>query len=194
MLTYWIGLQTLILDSSFKPVALIPVQAAVARIAAMLVGNYSGRVQVVAVDETRRFRSALLDLPAPLIIATSVFVKPEHLQIGKVVRPALFARDNYTCQYCGLIAETTRVRKQLTIDHVRPARLFKSRAEATSWENCVTACHDCNNRKGGRLPSECQMAPKNPPLKPNYAELRFADQLNQTQHDYVAALARPVER
>ena len=48
-------------------------------------------------------------------------------------------RDKNTCQYCG----TT---KNLTIDHVHP----KSKGGRNTFENCVTACHACNHKKGDR--------------------------------------------
>jgi len=33
----------------------------------------------------------------------------------------------------------------------------RSRGGETAWENLVTCCHDCNNRKGNRTPEEAGM-------------------------------------
>ena len=48
-------------------------------------------------------------------------------------------RDDHTCVYCG-------TNDQLTVDHVVPV----SRGGKTSFENCVTACFTCNNKKNNR--------------------------------------------
>jgi len=72
-------------------------------------------------------------------------------------------RDNYTCQYCGAT-------KELTIDHVIPV----SRGGKSNFENCVTACKQCNLKKGGRLPSEANMYLNKKPITPTIAEFTKA--------------------
>ena len=65
----------------------------------------------------------------------------------------LFARDGYRCQYCGRHRAALRGREFLTRDHVLPA----SRGGDNSWDNVVTACSPCNNRKASHLPAEIGM-------------------------------------
>jgi 5-methylcytosine-specific restriction endonuclease McrA len=55
-------------------------------------------------------------------------------------------RDRYICSYCGS-------NKNLTIDHIIPI----SRGGKSTFENCITACKSCNNKKGDRTPSEANM-------------------------------------
>lgn len=55
-------------------------------------------------------------------------------------------RDHHMCGYCGST-------KTLTIDHVIPV----SRGGKTTFENCVTACRECNLKKKNRTPSEAHM-------------------------------------
>jgi 5-methylcytosine-specific restriction endonuclease McrA len=57
-----------------------------------------------------------------------------------VTRAELFARDNYTCVYCGQVFEPTL----LSLDHVQP----RSRGGDNSPGNTVTCCLSCNARKG----------------------------------------------
>ena len=57
---------------------------------------------------------------------------------------AIFLRDDYTCQYCGMHS------RDLTLDHVMP----KHHGGGHSWDNLVSACRSCNHRKGGRTLSE----------------------------------------
>ena len=64
-------------------------------------------------------------------------------------RMTLYARDKHLCAYCGEVFSTSR----LTIDHVLP----RSRGGKNYWANCVTACHDCNHRKGSKTPEEAKM-------------------------------------
>jgi len=68
-------------------------------------------------------------------------------------------RDGFICQYCG----TT---KDLTIDHVRP----KSFGGKSTFENCVTACKNCNNKKSNKLPSAAHMYLKRQPTAPTISE------------------------
>jgi 5-methylcytosine-specific restriction endonuclease McrA len=68
-------------------------------------------------------------------------------------------RDGFVCQYCGSQME-------LTIDHMVPV----SRGGKSTFENCVTACKDCNNRKSDKLPSEVQMYLKRKPTAPTISE------------------------
>ena len=59
---------------------------------------------------------------------------------GSISRRALFARDEWSCVYCGTSGG------RLTLDHVVP----RSRGGDSVWENVVTACAACNLRKADR--------------------------------------------
>jgi 5-methylcytosine-specific restriction endonuclease McrA len=76
----------------------------------------------------------------------------------------VFLRDAFSCQYCGDRFPTP----DLTFDHVIP----RSRGGRTTWENVVTACGQCNLRKGSRLPRECHMHPRQTPCQPSTWELQ----------------------
>jgi len=71
----------------------------------------------------------------------------------------VMVRDEFICQYCG-------TPKALTIDHVVPV----SRGGKSTFENCVTACRSCNNKKSNKLPSEVHMYLKKQPVSPTIAE------------------------
>jgi hypothetical protein len=178
---------TLTCDAAAKPVSLVPVREAVARVAASMLGDESGSVQVLAADERRRFRSQHLDLPAPLVVMWPDYVELEPFETERVSRRVLFARDGYACQYCSFVAHPGRALRDLTMDHVKPAHMFAGgRQEATTWDNVVAACPSCNHRKGGRLPIEAQMMPRCVPSRPHYVQLRFAGRLNEIQRSYVS--------
>jgi hypothetical protein len=180
---------TLALDVSAKPISLIPVKEAVSRLAADLINSRSSDstpMQVIHEDPSRRFRSQKLDIAAPVVVLfPDCYVELNDVENSKVSRRVMFARDEYSCQYCDFIATSGKAMKQLTLDHVKPARLFHNRGQATTWENVTTACQPCNIRKGGQLPRDCGMMPRNTPVKPNYVQLKFAGRVNDVQRDYI---------
>ncbi len=57
--------------------------------------------------------------------------------------PALFNRDRHMCAYCGKVYSGSK----LTRDHVQP----QSKNGPDIWENVVSACTRCNQRKADRL-------------------------------------------
>lgn len=66
--------------------------------------------------------------------------------------PAVYARDRWTCRYCG-------AQECLSIDHVIP----RCQDGDDSLENLVVACWPCNKRKGGRTPEQAGMWLRPPP-------------------------------
>lgn len=81
---------------------------------------------------------------------------------ARLSRESIFERDEYTCQYCG----GKHSADELNIDHVIP----RERGGRNTWENLVTSCIRCNERKANRLPHEAgmrlQRRPRKPPARP----------------------------
>jgi 5-methylcytosine-specific restriction endonuclease McrA len=95
-------------------------------------------------------------IPRPMVIRLVTYVNvPRDTHKRKITRRAVFARDQWTCQYCGS-------RSNLTVDHVIP----RSKGGASSWENIVASCAPCNRRKGDHLPHRVNMHPRTPPRTP----------------------------
>lgn len=78
-------------------------------------------------------------------------------------RRNLFRRDRYMCQYCGHQPGS----EQLTIDHVVP----RAQDGASSWENCVLACLECNLHKADRTPRQASMRLRKTPTQPAWNPL-----------------------
>jgi 5-methylcytosine-specific restriction endonuclease McrA len=78
-------------------------------------------------------------------------------------RHNIFKRDHWTCQYCG----NQPGGEELTIDHVLP----RSQSGASTWENCVLACVDCNKRKADRTPQQAGMKLRRAPVRPAWKPL-----------------------
>jgi len=78
-------------------------------------------------------------------------------------RRNVLARDGNVCCYCGQRFPS----QDLSIDHVMP----RSQGGRTAWKNIVTACTDCNKRKGGRTPLEASMKLLRRPVAPRITPL-----------------------
>jgi len=98
-------------------------------------------------------------IPAPEVIVLTRYDRLHAMQPSFDGR-GVFIRDSYHCQYC----KKRFPLHLLTVDHVLP----RSRGGETSWENCVSACTECNQRKADRTPKEAGM-----PLPKVPAKLRW---------------------
>lgn len=74
----------------------------------------------------------------------------------------LFARDAYTCMYCGVQHDA----HELTRDHIIPS----SKGGKDRWQNVVAACRRCNQHKSDRLLEHTEMQLLALPYRPNLAE------------------------
>ena len=104
---------------------------------------------------------SLLDLHP--IVAARGHARPHALDpTPALTNPALFARDQHLCLYCGRECP----RPQLTRDHVVPL----SKGGRDTWANVVTACFHCNSRKGNRTPQQAGMPLLAIPYRPSWVE------------------------
>ncbi len=145
----------LVLNASYEPLHLVSTRRAVL----LLLKDKAELVE--AADQI--IHAASIQLPRPLVIRLRRYIKiPRNLHLP-LTRRLIYARDQYTCQYCGGRFPPA----QLTLDHVIP----KSRGGTKTWENLVTACRRCNQRKGDRTPAEAHMYPLRAPYRPRYVAL-----------------------
>jgi len=103
---------------------------------------YKGKAEIVsATDRIIRNVTRTVEFIVPNVVRLIKFVKSIYKASNvPYSKRAIFIRDKYVCQYCGCQME----KKDCTVDHVYP----KALGGDTSWENCVTSCHTCNNLKG----------------------------------------------
>ncbi len=122
----------------------------------------SGRAEVIEEHDTLWIGTSSGKIQFPVIVRfiTGVFnAKIKNLKIGeKPSKKLLWHRDNGSCQYCGKKLKYS----ESTIDHV----IAKSKGGRNTWKNLVIACSKCNQKKGSRLPKECNMKPINTPKAP----------------------------
>jgi 5-methylcytosine-specific restriction endonuclease McrA len=134
-----------------------------------MVGNVlvlNATYEPLNVVSVKRAVVLLLKEKAQIVEATEAWVRaqsiPHRLSLP-LGRRTVLARDGYTCQYCGAQPD----KSELTLDHVVP----RSRGGRSSWENVVTACTRCNQRKGCHTPKEAGMPLRTSPRRPRYIAL-----------------------
>jgi 5-methylcytosine-specific restriction endonuclease McrA len=121
-------------------------------------------------------------LLAPAVVRLRKPVRAPRGAFVRFTRRNVYARDDFTCQYCGLRKQS----RQLSFDHVVP----RVKGGQTTWDNIVTACHACNDRKGGRTPDEAGMKLLRKPYRPHTLPVSTspgfdASDLPLTWHVYV---------
>lgn len=138
-------MDTLKLNADHRPVEIIPWRKAVE----LLVKD---KVGVVVSYNEWVVRSPSTRLKVPSV----VFLK-EYAPVPSRVpfnRRNVYTRDRFTCQYCRQRVQRGGLRvRDLTFDHVNP----ECYGGTKTWENIVTSCKECNQKKGGRTPEEADM-------------------------------------
>jgi 5-methylcytosine-specific restriction endonuclease McrA len=94
-------------------------------------------------------------LPAVVVMRYQVMSQRRSGLFHNASKRAIFVRDQFECQYCGVRVTM----KTGTRDHVIP----RSRGGADSLSNVVAACRMCNFRKDNKTPEEAKMPLRNRP-------------------------------
>ncbi len=136
----------LVLNATFEALCIVTQRRALNLI-------LQAKAEMISSSESR-FRSARADYAAPSVVRLIAYIKVPYTTRVALNRRAVFARDNYRCQYCHATAEN--------IDHVIP----RSRGGTHTWDNVVAACRACNARKEDRMLHEINMRLRRPPATP----------------------------
>ncbi|RLB12093.1 MAG: HNH endonuclease [Deltaproteobacteria bacterium] len=146
----------LILNNSFQPVHVCHARRA-------LVLVMRGKAEVVEYYENAFIHSVSRAFQLPCVVRLRIYIQPNRRTVA-LTRRNIMRRDGYRCQYCGSKAEP------LTTDHIIP----RSMGGEDSWENLVTACVRCNNKKGNRTLEAAGMTLLSKPKRPAfYSFIRF---------------------
>jgi 5-methylcytosine-specific restriction endonuclease McrA len=143
--------RTLVLSQSYEPIKVVSWQRAL-RLLTL------GKVEVLEEYEWG-VRTTTLVIKVPAVVRLLRAFR-RHKKAVKFSRANIYARDGYTCQYCSRKLPIT----ELTYDHVVP----RHHGGRTEWTNIVTACQECNLRKGARTPEQARMHLRTPPVQPRW--------------------------
>lgn len=143
----------LILNASFEPLHVVSWQRALQLL-------FQGKVEVIE-ESDKEVHTVRLTIKVPAVLRLLTYVPlAKKKQIVRFSRMNVFLRDNHICQYCG----QAFAKLHLTLDHVIPI----VQGGQTSWENIVTACKPCNQRKGGRTPAQAGLRLVQRPRQPHW--------------------------
>ncbi len=160
----------LVLNRSFLPIHITTVRRAFTMIYQGTALAVNGSYETFDFESWRRVEvdgeqgvgipDGSIRVPRVIVLRCYDRVPRRHVRYSRV---NIFARDNFTCQYCG----TRPHRSKLNLDHVIP----RSLGGRTTWENVVCSCIDCNRRKGGRTPTQARLRLHRSPTKPTWTPM-----------------------
>lgn len=130
--------RALVLNATYEPLSIVSARRAVCLL-------LQEKAEIVEAEAAAVIRSESLTIPIPAVVRLRYMVKAPRRRVAAVSRRAVFARDEYRCQYCGSRADS--------IDHIVP----RSRGGTDVWDNLAAACRPCNTRKRDRTPDEAGM-------------------------------------
>lgn len=143
----------LVLNASFEPLHVVTWQRALQLL-------FQGKVEVVEESE-KEIRTVRFTIKVPAVLRLLTYIPIKNKKhIVRFSRSNIFIRDNHTCQYCGVKFG----KSHLTLDHVIPI----VQGGKKCWENIVTACKPCNQRKGGRTPQQAHLSIIRKPRRPTW--------------------------
>jgi len=137
----------LVLNQNYEPLNVCNVRRAINLV-------LRGKAEVIE-NASHAIHSATQWFLMPSVIRLVHLIRRPRPKV-RLTRKEVFARDGWTCVYCG------RATRDLTLDHVMP----RHRGGPHTWDNLVSACKPCNHRKAGRTPSEAHMAMGHEPGAP----------------------------
>lgn len=139
--------RALLLNASFEPHSIVRDRDAV-------VLYMEGLVEVVEYSD-RVFHSPSISVVVPSVVRLVKYVvMPEKHRSVLLTTRAVLARDDYTCAYCGGVADT--------VDHIVP----RARGGKHVWENVTASCRRDNHKKRDLLLEEIGWVLHRTPFRP----------------------------
>ncbi len=139
----------LVLNQTYEPLHICDVKRAIV----LLIEQKASMVKTV---DHQVLHTVTDVFPVPTIIRVHKYIKLNNWY-AVLNKANIFRRDNHTCQYCGARDVP------LTIDHIIPKVL----GGKDTWNNLVTACIRCNNKKGDNRLEETSISLKSEPKRPH---------------------------
>ncbi len=159
----------LMLNQNYEPLTICS-----ARRAFILV--YQGKAEMIETADGLKLHSVNRAYSLPSVVRLWQYKKVPFKRI-MLTRKNILVRDGHRCQYCG------STKGPMTVDHVVPRTMKGS----DSWDNLVTACTHCNNKKGDRTPEHAGLTLIRKPTRPTYITFiqRFIGQADQRWRRYL---------
>jgi 5-methylcytosine-specific restriction endonuclease McrA len=146
-------MDTLVLSSAYQPMHHVRWQDAISM-------WFAGRVEIVSVYEDRFIKTVddILNVPSIVRFIGNVLKRFQFNRVVKFSRDNVFLRDEGKCQYCS----KQLTKQNFTLDHIVPV----SQGGKKVWQNIVTCCIACNQRKGNKSVKQAGMKLQKNPIIP----------------------------
>jgi 5-methylcytosine-specific restriction endonuclease McrA len=144
-------MKVLTLSHTYEPLGVISWEKAIHLI-------FSNKVQTLAEYE-QKVSSPTLTMKIPSVIVFKS-TKRNKIKSARFSRKNVWVRDEGKCQYCGVHVSPD----SYTLDHIIP----KTRGGTTNWNNIVTCCSPCNQKKGDKSLQQAGMKLLKPVIKPHF--------------------------
>lgn len=167
---------TLVLNASYMPLNVVSAKQAMRNV-------FNGKAVVEDYSPHAFFGADGKEFRIPYVTRMTYEVKQNrNIAPPRFSRRGVLVRDNYTCAYCGNYGDT--------IDHIVPQSL----GGPSSFENCVTACKSCNNKKsnrtleqlGWKLDRSKAVTPRNSKLAQMLSSARGDEEMFKTWMEYIS--------
>lgn len=151
-----------VLNATYEPITVVTSKRA-------LLLFLEGKAIIVEEHPELVVRSPRQTFPVPLMIALVRYIKGRRVfkTPALLTQKNLFVRDGYICQYCNRHKSKFKSSEFLTRDHVHPV----AKGGQDKWENVVTSCSTCNNKKADKLLETTGMKLARLPVTPTIFEL-----------------------
>jgi len=153
------------LNKSYEPISICTIKKA-------LTLFFLKKAEIITSNENKLIHSAYSAFPIPTVIRLNYYINKPFNEV-LLNRKNILRRDKHVCAYCG------RGDLPLTIDHITP----KSMGGEDTWNNLITACLPCNNKKGNRTPQQAEMVLLYKPYKPTFVRF-LVNSLNRVDENW----------
>lgn len=157
-------LKTLLLNNNYEILSFITIRKAIKL-------YLNGKVETISIWAGNEilFSSGHLDHPSIMRMNYKVNRNNYDLQFSRF---AVFKRDHFICQFCGFNLNS----KTATLEHLLP----RVKGGKSTFENCITACKECNQSKGQKTLEQSGLSLIKKPFVPSTSIYYFS--YDWTQH------------
>lgn len=158
----WESVRCVVLNASYEPLSIVSAKRGI-------ILCFEGKASIIEEHPEMVIRSPKQEWGVPTQVVLNKFVKARTTfrAPAPLTKRSLYLRDKYTCQYCGRHKRELRHKEFLTKDHIVP----RESGGKDTWENLVTACSSCNNKKANRPLADTGMKLKKKPYSPTVFEI-----------------------
>jgi 5-methylcytosine-specific restriction endonuclease McrA len=142
-------MKVLALSHTYEPLGVINWEKAITLLCA-------GKVKTLS-EYDQEVRSPSISFRVPSVVVFN-HNKRNRVKSARFSRKNVWVRDNGQCQYCSKCVNS----QEFTLDHVIP----RKNGGTTVWNNVVTCCYQCNQKKGDKTPQQAGMRLLKPVTKP----------------------------